>query len=477
MSRKKLLVENIFVYGMGAVGGKLIPLLMLPVITRLITDTSIFGNYDMVLILSSFGSAIALLGIHDAMFRFYFDKSDDKHKKSVCSTSLFIVSISAFLVMGLVLVFSKQVTLFVFKDISYIGITYVIAIIILLNSIQQIVTLPFRIRNMRKMVIIISWATPLLTYSISIPLIIFIDPLKGLVFAVFFTPLIISIISIIINRSYFALKYLDWKKITQLIKFGLPLVPTFVIYWVLNSIDRIMINRIIGPAELGIYAVGAKLGHASNLIRIAFTSGFQYFLFSTMNYRDRVEKNSKIFEYLLIIIAFSFFIVNPVIKPIFPILFGKIYAGGHIVTPYLFLSPLFMILFQLSSSQNQIDKKSYISPLTLLPGLMLSVTLNFLLIPKLGIEGAAIANLSGYMISMAISITVTKARKIMDYNYKILLIILFICADQVLIRLFSDSIYCSIAISLTCIIATIILYNKSFMGWFLSIKHRIHHIR
>lgn len=57
----------------------------------------------------------------------------------------------------------------------------------------------------------------------------------------------------------------------------------------------------IGVGAAGIYSVGSKLGHCSQLIYAAFAGGWQYFAFSTMKEENQVATNSMVFEYLGII--------------------------------------------------------------------------------------------------------------------------------------------------------------------------------
>ena len=76
------------VYGLGGVISKAVPLLMLPIITRLMPDTFYFGLNDISTTIVSFGSAIAVMGMYDAMFRLFFDSEDEAYRKTICSTTL-----------------------------------------------------------------------------------------------------------------------------------------------------------------------------------------------------------------------------------------------------------------------------------------------------------------------------------------------------------------------------------------------------
>ena len=56
MGRLKLFLSNFLVYGLGGVIGKVIPLIMLPIITRLMPDTAYFGLNDISVMVVSFAS-------------------------------------------------------------------------------------------------------------------------------------------------------------------------------------------------------------------------------------------------------------------------------------------------------------------------------------------------------------------------------------------------------------------------------------
>ena len=104
-SKFKLFIENFLVYGLGGIISKIVPLIMVPIITRIMPNTEYFGISDMSQTIISFGSALAVIGMYDAMYRMFFEKDDDKYKKTVCSTALMFTlgtSIIVFLIMILI---------------------------------------------------------------------------------------------------------------------------------------------------------------------------------------------------------------------------------------------------------------------------------------------------------------------------------------------------------------------------------------
>ena len=88
MNKLKLFVDNFIVYGLGGIVSKIIPLIMVPIVTRLMPNSTYYGISDLSITVVQFGSAIAVMGMYDAMYRMFFEQDSDEYKKKVCSTAL-----------------------------------------------------------------------------------------------------------------------------------------------------------------------------------------------------------------------------------------------------------------------------------------------------------------------------------------------------------------------------------------------------
>jgi len=407
MSRARLFVENFLVYGMTGIIGKAIPVVMVPIITRLIPDTSIYGVSDLLHVLVSFGSAFAMLGMYDAMFRMFFDEDTQEHKLKVCSSALSVVALSSTIAGTAVILFSKILSRLLFTTDVYQIWVMLMGVQIALGALDSIIAAPTRMQNKRKVYVVLSVVTPLISYGISIPLIVFVDPLFGLIMGGFASVVSKLFIFWVLNGKWFRFRFADRKLALEMLKIGLPLMPTFLIYWVFKSFDRVMISNMLDISQNGIYAVGSKVASISQLIYTGFAGGWQFFAFSTMKDKDQVQLTSKVFEYLGIVSLVATSLIMPWLPLLFQILFTGDYVLGYQVAPYLFLSPLLLMLFQTSGNQLLVIKRSYWVTISLVIGAGLNVLLNYLLIPVLGIEGASIATLIGYSCSVVIMAIIT----------------------------------------------------------------------
>lgn len=406
MNRKKLLIENFLIYGLGGVIGRIIPFIMLPIITYLLPDETYFGINDLFTTVSSLFCIIGIFGMSDTAFRFFFDDESLGYKKSVCSTAFAIVMCVTGVSAIVLLLFGKSVAINVYGSAQYYFLIILNIFSLVANNFSLMTATPTRMLNKRKTYLAVNFIEGVVTYLIAILLILKGWYLSALPLASIISAILASVIFWSLNKKWFSLKFIRKEFIIPFIHFGIPLMPQQLMYYVISSSDKLMIAAMLGQSFNGLYAVGSKFGHISQLIYTAFAGGWLYYKYATMNAPDQVQNISKIFE-VLGIISFSSFMGSCLLsKWAISFLFRDIYYGSFIVIPYLFLAPLVQMLFQTVAGQFTIIKKTWPNLIFLMTGAVMNVLLNFLLIPKLGIEGAAIATLAGYVITAVIAVIV-----------------------------------------------------------------------
>ncbi|MDP4142952.1 MAG: oligosaccharide flippase family protein [Bacillota bacterium] len=468
MSRTKLFLENFFVYGLGGIMSKVVPFIMLPVITRLMPSTFYYGLNDMSSIAVSFGTAIATMGMYDTMFRMFFEKEDLEFKKEVCSSTFYFVFFTGIITCIILILFRGYCSELLFSSKQYNNLLIISAISILVGTTNIIISAPTRMLNKRKIFLITNTISPVLAYSVSIPMLINKMYIMALPIASLTASTIILIVFFILNTDWFSLRKVNKNLIVQMLKLGVPLMPIFLVYWIFHSCDRIFISKLIGNAEVGIYGIGARVASISQFIYTAFAGGWQYFAFSTMKSEDQVELTSNIFEYLGIISYAAVIFLAPFSDIIFRIFFTGDYVKGSVVFPYLFLAPLLLMLFQTEANQFLVIKKTWPTICILAFGAVINIVLNYLLIPIWGIEGSAVATLIGYISSVVICSIVLQRMKLIIISKRFLIDCLLLIVYFIFWRIVFRKVFILSFILSICVIALFgILYKeelKNIMG-------------
>jgi O-antigen/teichoic acid export membrane protein len=155
-----------------------------------------------------------------------------------------------------------------------------------------------------------------------------------------------------------------------------------------------------------------------------------------MKEENQVESNSRIFEYLGVISFLATAFVCACSYLIFKILFTEEYLSGYISAPYLFLAPLLQMLFQVAANQFIVVKKTWPNMFILGVGAIVNIIINYTLIPAIGIEGASLATLVGYVISDIICVIVLCKMELMVVSKRFMGVCAIMVGYLLLWRLF-----------------------------------------
>ena len=157
MNRRKLLFENFFVYGIGGVISKLIPFIMLPIITYLLPNETYFGINDLYNTITSLCCTVGMFGMTDAAFRFFFDKDDREFKETVCTTAGVISAFFTFFSVIILWVFGQYIAGKIYGSNKYHFLIYFNILGILFSNISNflssfcsIVYFPLESKNTQK---------------------------------------------------------------------------------------------------------------------------------------------------------------------------------------------------------------------------------------------------------------------------------------------------------------------------------------
>ena len=359
VSRLKLFINNMMVYGIGDIISKAIPLIMVPIITRLMPNSFYYGMSDLATTVISLFSALAVMGMYDAMYRMFFEKENLEYKKDICSSALAFTVLTSIIVSIVMIIFQKPISQLFFDSTSYGNLVMLCAMSVLIGSTNSIVSAPTRMQNKGKIYLITNAISPILSYGIAVPLLLTGHYLLALPISMLISSFSMELIFLILNYKWFSLKGINWAHIKSMLKIALPLLPNFIIYWIFNSSDRIMISNILGQEASGIYAVAAKIGQVSQLIYLAFAGGWQYFAFSIMKDKDNVEVISKVFEVLMILSLITTLLGTSICKWGVELIFTEEYYSSYLCVPYLYLAPLLLMLFQIGTNQFLVIKKTW----------------------------------------------------------------------------------------------------------------------
>ncbi len=183
----------------------------------------------------------------------------------------------------------------------------------------------------------------------------------------------------------------------QLLKFGLPFVPGGLFLFVLNNGDRYFLARLATPAEVGLYALGYKLGMLVMYLFVEPVSmNWSAMMVEIHSRRDGPEVFSRMFTFIAAAYLCGGAAFSLIAPMLLPFVVGPAYlpAGGLI--PWVCLGYFFWACSLFLDTPFYLARKTGAKPFLLGAAAAVNLSLYALLIPRYGMYGAAWATILSF---------------------------------------------------------------------------------
>lgn len=216
-------------------------------------------------------------------------------------------------------------------------------------------------------------------------------------------------------------RYIDFRKINRplfkkMLVYSLPLIPTSVFWWVTNVSDQLFVTHYWGDGATGIYAASYKIPTLISIVATLFTEAWQLSAFTDGQEKGREEFFTKVFGAYqgLMFLAGGGLIL--LCKPIMTVFVSSAYFEGWRYIPVLIAAMIFSSLNNYLNSIYMLMQKSKMSLYTMALGAISNILLNWLLIPRVGVMGAAVATFISYLLVFIVRVYSTHKLIAMEYS-------------------------------------------------------------
>jgi O-antigen/teichoic acid export membrane protein len=185
----------------------------------------------------------------------------------------------------------------------------------------------------------------------------------------------------------------------EMMIFGLPLIPSNFLAYIVNVSDRYFINAFTGLSLTGIYTLGYRFGILINeFVSSPFAQIWVPRRYEIYNRGDSERIFARIFTYFTAAIFFGGLGISVLTKDVIQIMADQSYWDAYLVVPIIILSYIFSS-FQMHFNIGILIKKKtkyilYINIITAAANLIL----NYFLIKNWGIWGAAYSTLISFVL-------------------------------------------------------------------------------
>jgi O-antigen/teichoic acid export membrane protein len=261
-----------------------------------------------------------------------------------------------------------------------------------------------------------------------------------------------------------------FRHVRQYLAFGVPLIPAGMAEWIVNSSDRYLIVFFLGAAAVGYYSPGYAVGStismvAAPLVTLLLPVLSKYYDDNNIaDVRTILRYSLKYYSGIALPCVFA---VSVLSKPILLVLTTpQIAANGYFITPLVAAGTalvgadsVFFVLLALKK------KTTLIGSIWILSA-VLNFALNLVLIPYLGLLGAALATFLAFV--LAFMLTTYYSLRQFKFDVNGVFIVKSVCASSIMalfLILWNPSGLLSIVISIALaavIYLTILLVLRGF---------------
>jgi O-antigen/teichoic acid export membrane protein len=391
-------------------------IVVLPALTKGYSS-EMYGIWSQINATSSLLGLVLTLEFGTSIIRFLAAEENRYERSRALGTMLGPVFVFIAIVMALALLFGDNLSVFIFGDskyASFVSLTFILA------STDSFFTLLLSYLRARRH--IKTLAITRLAFAVTRMIVILVLSSNGVTFGWLVGILIImeaifaAIIFFMITRDT-GLPHFGITGLSRYLSFSLPQIPSGALAWIMNSSDRYFITHFLDVTQTGIYSASSVLGTA-----ISFLSWpISFVLFPTVSKlweQGEIKRVKRYFEYsvkLLLVLsvpaAGGLYILS---QPLLRLLSTSEFTVGGLLVLLIALGTLFEGIFGINQYIIYLVKKTAWLPLLAGIGAILNASINITLIPRIGIIGAAIANIVAFFVLTAI-VTIW-ARKIIGYE-------------------------------------------------------------
>ena len=385
-------------------------LIQLPILTKGL-GASLYGMWSLIVVTVSLIVPFALLRFETSVVRFLAAEKDRSRVREDFISAVFVVFLGGIVFALILILLSGILAEYIFKDTDAAGYIRFASILIILNSMYMLMLAFFRMRRRIGLYTTIHLVHAAFQLGLIAAFILLDYELTGVITAVAISAFLCAMVAMVIIFREIGLQVPRFTNVKSYLKWGIPLTPNAAILWIIHTSDRYMVSYFLGLTSAGIYSAAYGIGNYAAFV-LAPLGTVLYPTIAKHYDEGNLEETRNYLRYsvryLMMISIPAAFGLSILAKPLLEILTTSEFVSGKNVVPYVASGIVLFGVYQLCIYILHLVNRTRWAISLISAAAVLNIVLNVILIPRMDIEGAALATLISYGLLGVLTIVVTR---------------------------------------------------------------------
>lgn len=389
--------RKIATFAIGPVGGALLGLISLPVITWLFSQEDV-GRMAMLQVMVSFSILLFSLGLDQSYVREFHDA---ENKPALLKIALMPGLILLSITVVVLLSFGSALASWLFGEPQW-HLALLVALAVMASFLSRFLSLVLRM-NERGIAYSMSQLLPKLLLLVILVGYVIVDADRDLTNLVLANAAAITFVCGIYgwntrNEWLVGMRSkMDIARLKSMLWFGLPLILGGLAFWGLTAIDKLFLRTLANFEELGVYSVSVSFAAAATILQSVFSTVWAPTVYKWASKGQGLENVERVRRYILAIVVLGFSLAG-LLSWVLILFLPSSYASVQWIVVSCIGYPLLYTLSESTVVGIGISRRSSFAMLAAVVAFVVNLVGNWLLIPSYGAAGAAVSTCASFWV-------------------------------------------------------------------------------
>jgi len=414
----KSLAGRSLIYGFGSVLGRSITFLLLPLYTRFLTP----ADYGVVAVSGTITAVLGIIlpfGLHGAVAKYYFADPSESTRARTNGTIAAAIAVAAFVVTILADRFGNGLFTWLVPQVPFHPYVRLAIWTAFFSTFSLVPLALLQVQERATHYVTATLGSAVATAALIVYFVVVRgEGARGYLVAVCVSTGVAALIygGIMVRSLRITV---DRRILWMALVFSLPLVPHGLASWVLDVSDRVLLERFVPAAAIGLYALGFQFGAIANTVAGSMNSAWVPFVYKRVaedgaGATGSLARLVSVFAIVLLGVGLALATLG---QDIVLMLMAPAYRGAALIVPWIVCGYVFAGMYFVPANFLFVAERTSLIPVVTIAAGVLNVGLNLWLMPRYGVMAAAWTTLVSYAATLVFAWVAAQRVYKVPYEY------------------------------------------------------------